>query len=59
MVDTYPNKAAILKGTGSSGSGAPGGGGGGSGGHKQGDLGGKPSDRVAAIKNRFPNLETQ
>ena len=48
LVNQYPGKEHILKGTGASGSGAQGGGG--SGGQKTGNFGGTKADRVAAIK---------
>lgn len=48
LVNQYPGKEHILKGTGASGSGAQGGGGGG--GQKTGNFGGTKADRVAAIK---------
>lgn len=48
LVNQYPGKEHILKGTGASGSGAQGSGGGG--GQKTGNFGGTKADRVAAIK---------
>jgi hypothetical protein len=56
LVDQYPYKEQILKGTGASGGGA--GGGGGSGGNNQakGNFGGSRTERAAAIAARFPEL---
>ncbi|NID14390.1 DUF6651 domain-containing protein [Luteibacter yeojuensis] len=57
LVDAYPYKDQILKGSGASGSGAGNGGGGGGGSQRaKGDLGGTKSERVAAIAARFPDL---
>lgn len=55
LVDQYPYKEQILKGTGASGGGA---GGGGSGGNNQpkGNFGGSRTERAAAIAARFPEL---
>jgi antitoxin component of MazEF toxin-antitoxin module len=55
LVDQYPYKDQILKGTGASGSGAgpsgtPGGG------AKKGNFGGSKDDRLAAITSKFPEL---
>ncbi len=58
MVDAYPHKASILAGPGASGSGAQGNGGGGGGGQPKGNWGGSENERVAAVKARFPNLES-
>lgn len=55
IVDAYPNKDSILKGTGQSGGGAGESKGAGT---KQGDLGGDKAARVTAIKSRFPGLST-
>ena len=49
LVNQYPYKEQILKGTGASGSGAHGNQGSGAG-HKKGDFGGSKADRLAAIK---------
>lgn len=57
LVAQYPYKDQILKGSGASGSGAGGGGGGGKG-TPQGKWNGTPEERTAAVKARFPNLET-
>lgn len=56
LVDQYPYKEQILKGSGASGGGA--GGGGGSGGNNQpkGNFGGSRTERAAAIAARFPDL---
>lgn len=56
LVDQYPYKEQILKGSGASGGGA--GGGGGSGGNNQpkGNFGGTRTERAAAIAARFPDL---
>lgn len=56
LVNAYPYKDQILKGTGASGGGASGGGGGGKP-NPQGKWNGNEQERVAAIKSRFPNLE--
>lgn len=57
LVDQYPYKDHILKGSGASGGGAnPGGAGGGNQGVKQGNFGGSKEDRLAAIKSQFPDL---
>jgi len=60
LVDQYPYKDQILRGSGASGGGAsPGGGtsGGAAGGKpKQGSFGGSREDRLAAIKSQFPDL---
>lgn len=58
MVDAYPHKASILAGPGASGSGAQGNGGGGGSGQPKGNWGGSENERVAAVKARFPNLES-
>lgn len=57
LVDAYPYKDQILKGSGASGSGAGGGTNPGSGSRNKGDLGGTKSERVAAIAARFPDLK--
>lgn len=54
LVDAYPYKDSILKGTGASGSGAPSSGGGS--GAKSGNFGGSREDRLAAIRSQFPDL---
>ena len=56
LVDQYPYKEQILKGSGASGGGA--GGGGGSGGNNQpkGNFGGSRTERATAIAARFPEL---
>lgn len=54
LVDAYPNKEQILKGTGASGSGA--GGSGASSSTTRGDFGGDRSARQAAIASKFPEL---
>lgn len=54
LVDQYPYKDQILKGSGASGSGAGGGGGGTN--QAKGDLGGSRQERTAALANRFPEL---
>lgn len=56
LVNQYPYKDQILKGTGASGGGASGGGGSGRS-NPQGKWNGNEQERVAAIKSRFPNLE--
>lgn len=56
LVDAYPYKDQILKGSGASGSGA-GSSAGGGGQRPKGDLGGTKSERVAAIAARFPDLK--
>ena len=56
LVNQYPYKEQILKGTGASGGGAPGGGSGGGQGQPKGNLGGNKNERVAAIAARFPEL---
>lgn len=53
LVNQYPGKDHILKGSGASGGGAPGNGGGG--GQKSGNFGGSKEDRVAAIKQMTSN----
>lgn len=58
LVNQYPYKDQILKGTGASGSGAGGNGGSGGNGTPQGKWNGSEQERIAAIKARFPNLET-
>lgn len=56
LVDAYPHKDHILKGSGGAGGGAnPGGG---SGGKEKPNLGGTEKERVTAIKERFPNLSS-
>lgn len=57
LVDAYPYKDQILKGSGASGSGAGGGTTPGGGSRNKGDLGGTKSERVAAIAARFPDLK--
>ncbi|KAF1045613.1 DUF6651 domain-containing protein [Xylophilus sp.] len=57
LVEAYPYKDQILKGTGASGSGAGNNGGSGSGQRQQGDLGGSKSERTAAVASRFPELK--
>lgn len=56
LVNAYPYKDQILKGTGASGGGASGGGGSVRS-NPQGKWNGNEQERVAAIKSRFPNLE--
>jgi hypothetical protein len=56
LVEQYPNRDSILKGTGSSGAGARESGGNG-GGAPKGNLGGNKNDRIAAIAARFPELK--
>lgn len=53
LVNQYPYKEQILKGSGASGSGASGGGGGGA---KGGNFGGSREDRLNAIRSQFPDL---
>lgn len=55
LVDQYPHKEHILKGSGSSGGGASSSGGGGSA-AKRGNFGGSKEDRLSAIKSQFPDL---
>lgn len=57
LVDAYPHKDHILKGTGGSGGGSQGSPGGG-GGNSKGNLGGSASERTSAIAARFPELST-
>lgn len=57
LIEQYPYRDQILKGTGSSGSGASDGGKGNGGHAPKGDLGGNKSDRIAAIAARFPDLK--
>lgn len=64
LVEAYPYKDTILKGTGASGGGAQGGdkggaNGGGGGGTQKGNLGGSRDERRAAIASRFPELGQQ
>lgn len=61
LIDAYPQKDAILKGTGASGGGAQnnGGAGGGSGGKGAGNFGGNRQERAAAIAAKFPELAQQ
>lgn len=54
LVDAYPYKDSILKGSGASGSGASSNGGGS--GAKGGNFGGTREDRLAAIRSQFPDL---
>lgn len=56
LVDQYPYKDQILKGSGASGGGANPGGGGGGEKSKQGNFGGSKEDRLSAIKSQFPDL---
>jgi len=56
LVDQYPYKDQILKGTGASGSGAGPSGNPGGGGAKKGNFGGSKDDRIAAITSQFPEL---
>lgn len=56
LVDQYPYKDSILKGSGQSGSGANGGGGGGDKPKDKGNFGGSREERTAAIAARFPDL---
>jgi hypothetical protein len=56
LVEQYPNRDSILKGTGSSGAGASDGGKGG-GNPAKGDLGGNKNERIAALAARFPDLK--
>jgi hypothetical protein len=57
LVDMYPHKDSILKGSGASGGGAgTGGGGGGGSGQPKGNFGGSKQERAAAIASRFPDL---
>lgn len=55
LVDQYPHKDSILKGSGASGGGASNSGAGGGQGPK-GNFGGSKAERAAAIAARFPNL---
>lgn len=55
LVDQYPYREQILKGSGASGGGA-GGSGSGGGNTPKGDLGGTRQERAAAFANRFPEL---
>lgn len=57
IIEQYPYRDQILKGTGSSGAGASDGGKGNGGSAPKGDLGGSKSDRIAAIAARFPDLK--
>lgn len=57
IIEQYPYRDQILKGTGSSGAGATDGGKGGGGNAPKGDLGGSKSDRKAALAARFPDLK--
>lgn len=56
LVDQYPHKEHILKGSGASGGGASGAGGASGVGAKRGNFGGSKEDRLAAIKSQFPDL---
>ncbi|AMR77673.1 DUF6651 domain-containing protein [Cupriavidus nantongensis] len=56
LVDQYPYKEQILKGTGASGGGAGGGPGAGGNNQLKGNLGGTREERTAAIASRFPEL---
>lgn len=53
LVDSYPHKASILKGSNASGGGAQGSGQGGSGTQPRGNWGGSAQERRAAIANKF------
>lgn len=57
LVDQYPYKDQILKGSGASGGGAQQGGGGGQQKQHAGNVGGSRDERVAAIASRFPELK--
>jgi hypothetical protein len=56
LVDMYPHKDSILKGSGASGGGAGSGGGGGAAQGPKGNFGGSKTERAAAIAARFPDL---
>ena len=57
LVDQYPYKDQILKGSGASGGGAQQGGGSGGQQKQSGNLGGSREERAAAIASRFPELK--
>lgn len=58
LIDAYPHKESILKGSGASGGGASGSGAGGNGSKAAGKWNGNEQERVAAVKARFPHLDT-
>ena len=57
LVNQYPHKDSILKGSGASGGGASGAGSAG-GGSSKGNMGGSKEERLAAIQHKYPGLAT-
>lgn len=57
IIEQYPYRDQILKGTGSSGAGATDGAKGNGGGAPKGNLGGSKDERIAALAARFPDLK--